>query len=111
MAIVSPPSPDHHPTHPATPLFPVPVPTRSTPLRNWIWEPTSNSSTRGTSKSVSTLSEALDTAEKLMAEAVAVSEKDHFGPKIPKEFRTAAESAVQWANRRFAALQIGMTLS
>jgi hypothetical protein len=62
-------------------------------------------------KSLEYCREALDTAEKLMAEAVAVSEKDHFGPKIPKEFRTAAESAVQWANRRFAALQIGVTLS
>src|SRR5882672_2530649 len=55
MAIGSPLPPGHHATHPQLPLFPVPVPTRSTPLRNRNWEPTSNSATEGTSKSVSTL--------------------------------------------------------
>jgi len=59
MAIVSPPPPDHA-THPTTPLFPVPVPTLSTPLRNRNWEPTSNNVTAGASKSVSTLSAEID---------------------------------------------------
>jgi hypothetical protein len=62
-------------------------------------------------KSLECCREALDTVEKLMAEAVAVSEKNSFGPKIPQEFRAAAEGIEQWANRRFAALQIGVTLS
>jgi hypothetical protein len=55
MVIVSPPPPDHRPTHLGTALFPVPVPARSTSLRNRNWEPTSNNETAGTSKSVSTL--------------------------------------------------------
>lgn|SRR6266404_400676 len=55
MAIGSPLPPDPHATHPQLPLFPVPVPTRSTPLRNRNWEPTSNNATDGASRSVSTL--------------------------------------------------------
>jgi hypothetical protein len=62
-------------------------------------------------KSLECCRDALDTVETLMADAVVVSEQDSFGPNIPKEFRSAAEGVVQWANRRFATLHRSVTLS
>jgi hypothetical protein len=62
-------------------------------------------------KSLEWCREALDEVEELMRTAVIVAERDHFGPKIPREVREAAEEAVRWVNRRFTALEKSVALS
>jgi hypothetical protein len=54
---------------------------------------------------------ALDTVESLMRSAIVVSEQDHFGPPVPREFRAAAADLVEWTLRRFTALEKSVALS
>ena len=63
------------------------------------------------SKSLECCRDALDYVEDLMKNAIVVSETDPFGPKIPREFLSAAEGFLQWTNRRFAALEKSVALS
>lgn len=63
------------------------------------------------SKSLECCRDALDCVEDLMKTAVVVSEKDPFGPRIPREFISAAEGFLQWTKRRFTALEKSVTLS
>lgn len=62
-------------------------------------------------KSLECSRDALDAVEDLMKIAVIVTERDHFGPHVPREVREAAEDAVRWVNRRFTALEKSVALS
>src|SRR5580658_1356073 len=98
MVTVSPPPPDHRPTHLATALFPVPVPARSTSLRNRNWEPTSNNETAGTSKSVSTLrgtAKDLPTGRGRIAERLSVDGIAQAFKRVAKWIKMPAEEVAQ----------------
>ncbi len=62
-------------------------------------------------KSLEYCREALDSVEKLMSEAVVVSESDSSVPNIPREFRSAAEGFLKWTDRRLVGLQRSVALS
>jgi hypothetical protein len=62
-------------------------------------------------KSLECCKDALDVVEKLMRDAVVVTEKSNSGPSIPREAREAAAGVLKWVNRRFAALEMSVALS
>lgn len=62
-------------------------------------------------KSLECCRAALDVVEEIIKESVPVTERAPAAPSVPKEFQSAADGFLNWANRRFVALENSVAMS
>jgi hypothetical protein len=55
--------------------------------------------------------DALDVFDSLHKATIPVAEKDPFGPRIPRELQPYADGIVRWVVRKFAALEVALSVS